>query len=429
MGITIYRFIIFSVFILSATVSAEGLYEQSMSSGMASYEKKDFAAAEEAFRAALRDSPDDYRATLYLGMVLNRGDSKEAASLLKKALGMNPLDPAVNLNLGIYYYQKAVYPEARDYFETTAEVAPNTEYSVQADQYLAKMKERGPKPWSLDAAFGMQYDSNVILGPDNAPLPGGISRKSDWLAVLYLKGQYDFLLSEGFRSGVSYSIYQNLHSRLSDFNITQQVAGLNSSYELSRAVTLTGSYAFEYVLVGGDTYDHMHTLTPALVFNYGKGFTTTIDYGYSNFHFSDSGLFPDNSDRTGFNHRVGVSEFMPVADFLDVRAGYAFDKEKTRKDFWAYSGNKVFAALTFKPCRGLTADMYGEYYNKDYDGISPVSGTRRSDNVHTYSLTLTKRLSDAVSLAIGQAYIRNQSNIPVFDYKRAITSAFITARF
>ena len=316
MRITRYRFVIFFVLILSVTVSAEGLYEQSMAIGMASFEKKDFTAAEEAFRAALRESPDDYSATLHLGMALSSRDgSKEAENLFKKALGMNPQDPMVNLNLGIYYYRKAVYPEARDYFETAAEVAPNTEYSVQANQYLAKMKEKGPKPWSLDAAFGMQYDSNVILGPDNAPLPGGISRKADWLAVLYLKGQYDFLLSGGFRSGVSYSVYQSLHTKLSDFNITQQVAGLNFSYELSRSVTLKGSYAFEYVLVGGDTYDHMQTLNPAIVFNYGKGFSTTIDYSYSNFHFSDSGLFPDNSDRTGFNHRVGVSEFMPLTDF------------------------------------------------------------------------------------------------------------------
>jgi hypothetical protein len=396
---------------------------------MASFEQKDFAAAEEAFRAALREAPEDYRATRYLGMTLNRGGSKEAASLLKQALRMNPLDPAVNFNLGVYYYDKAVFPEARDYFETTAELAPNTEYAVQAAQYLAAMKEKGQKPWSLDAAVGMQYDSNVILGSDNAPLPGGISRKSDWLGILYLKGQYDLLRSGGFRSGVSYSVYQSLHSRLSDFNVTQQVAGLNTSYELSRAVTLKGSYAYEYVLVGGDTYDDMHTLTPALVFNYGSGFSTTIDYGYSSVHFSDSGLFPDNSDRTGFNHRVGISEFMPLTDVLSVKAGYAFDKDKARRDFWAYSGNKVFAELTLKPFGGLTADIYAEYYRKDYEGVSPASGARRNDEVQTYSLTLTRRLSDAVNLVLGQAYIRNQSNIPVFDYKRAITSAFITARF
>jgi hypothetical protein len=246
---------------------------------------------------------------------------------------------------------------------------------------------------------------------------------------IYLKGQYDFIRADRFRSTVSYGIYQSLHARLSDFNITQQIAGLDAAYELSRAETLKGSYAFEYVLVGGDKYDTMHTLSPAVVFNYGKGLSTTISYAYSKFHFSDSALFEDNSDRTGFNHRVSITQFLPLTDFLDVSIGYAYDKDNTRKDFWAYTGNKGFMGLKCKLFRSLSADIYGEYYDRDYDGISPFSGGGRHDKIQTYSLTLTQRLSDTFSLVLGQAYINNQSNTNVFDYKRAITSAFITARF
>lgn len=414
---------------LSVTASAQTPYEQSMSKGLAAYEKKDFTAAEEAFRSALKESPEDYKATLYLGLTLNRDGSKEAEVLLKKALRTDPQEPLTNLNLGVYYFNKSVFPEARDYFETTLELAPGTEYSARANDYLRRMKEKAPKPWSLDAALGMQYDSNVIVGPDNTPLPQGISGKSDWVGVLYLKGQYDLLKTNNFRGSANYSIYQSLHARLSDFNITQQVAGLDTEYKLSPAVALKGTYAFEYVLVGGNQYDFMHTLTPAIVFSYGRGFSTTLSYSYSKFHFSDSDLFTDNSDRTGFNNRGAITEFMPLTGFLDVSAGYAMDKDNTSKDFWAYTGNKGFAVLAFRLCRSLSADLYGEYYHRDYEGISPFSGTRRSDNVQTYSLTLTKRLSDTFSLVVGQAYIHNQSNIDVFDYKRAITSAFITARF
>ncbi len=429
MGIKRYLLVLIFILVLSVTASAQDLYDQAMSKGMASYEKKDFTAAEEAFRTALKESPEDYKATLYLALVLSRNGSKEAESLLKKALRLDPQDPVVNLNLGIYYYNKSVYPEAKDYFETTLELAPGTEYSAQANQYLLKMKAKGAKSWGLDIAMGMQYDSNVILGPDNMPIPAGISGKSDWLGVLYLKGQYDFIRSDRFKSGVSYGMYQSLHARLSNFNITQQIAGLDAAYELSRTVTLKGSYAFEYVLVGGDQYDTMHTISPAVVFNYGKGFSTTISYGYSNFHFSDSDLFENNSDRTGFNHRASITQFMPLTDSLDVSVGYAYDKDETRQDFWAYTGNKGFMGLKCKLLRSLSADIYGEYYNRDYKGISPFSGSRRNDKIQTYSLTLTQRLSDTFSLVLGQAYIHNQSNINVFDYKRAITSAFITARF
>lgn len=421
----------FLLFFLAVSVAAQGMYDQNMSNGVSSLEKKDYGAAEEAFRAALMEVPDDYNATLNLGIVLNRKGEKEAQRYLKKALFVNPEDPSANLELGIYYYNRSVYPEARDYFENTIELAPGTKYSAEASEYIEKMTrpKAAKKPWRVDAALGMQYDSNVIVGPDNTPPPEGISRKSDWSGVLYLKGQYDLLTTDRFVGTVSYSAYQSLHIDLTDFNITQQVAGVDAAYALTKGVTFGGSYKFEYVLVGGDEYDYAHTLTPTIIFTYGEGFSTLVSYSYSNFHFSNSDLFPDNYDRTGFNHSGNVTQYVPVADFLDVRLGFSVDKDETRKDYWAYTGVKGFGGLAFKILPTLSADVYGEYYNKKYDGISPISGGRRNDNIQTYSLTVTQKLSDIFSIAAGEIYIHNNSNIEVFDYKRSITSAFLTARF
>ena len=427
--------ILFFVLVLAIPATAQGTYDQNMSKGMSAFEKKDYSAAEDAFRAALKESPDDYKATLYLGIVLNRKGEKEAQSYLKKALLAKPEDPNTNLQLGIYYFNRSVYPEAGDYFENTVDLAPNTEYSAEARAYLEKMaKPKAAKPWRVDAALGMQYDSNVIVGPDNQPPPKRISGKSDWSGVLYLKGQYDLITSDRFVGSVSYSAYQSLHTRLTDFNITQQVGGLDAVYALTKGVTLRGSYAFEYVLVGGDEYDYAHTLTPAVVFSYGNGFSTVVNYSYSNFHFSNSDLFPDNSDRTGFNNSGAIVQYLPLAggDFLTARLGYAVDKDVTKQDFWAYTGNKGFGGLTFKILPTLSADVYGEYYNKKYKGLNPFSETgdlRRNDHVQTYSLTVTQKLSDIFSVVAGEIYVRNKSNIEAFDYKRSITSAFLTARF
>lgn len=407
------------------------MYEQYISIGLSNLEKKDYDASEEAFRTALREMPDDYKATLYLGIVLSRKGSKEAESLLKKVLLMNPQDPETHLQLGIYYFNRSVYPEAKDYFETTIELAPNSEYSAEAKAYLEKMtKTAAEKPWRVDAAVGMQYDSNVILGPDNQPTPEGISRKSDWRGVLYLNGQYDLLTSDRFKGTVSYSAYQSLHTRLSDFNITQQTAGLDATYRLSKEVALKGSYAFEYVLVGGDEYDYAHRLSPSVVFSYGRGFSTTIYYSYNNFHFSNGDLFPDNSDRTGFNHSGGITNFLPLRDFLDVKWGIAVDKDNTEKDFWAYKGIKGFGNLTFRLLQGLSVDLYGEYYWRGYKGVFPGTQIRRNDHIQTYSITLTKKLTNTFSVVLGEYYVRNKSNlVDIFDYKRSITSIFITARF
>ena len=426
-----YLPLIFLVVLSTFASASQDMYEQYMSAGMSGLKDKNYNSAEEAFRSALKESPDDYKATLYLGVVLNKKGEKVAQSYLKKALLTDPQDPNTNLQLGIYYFNRSVYPEARDYFETTMELAPNSEYSSEANEYLQKMtQEKKTKPWHLDIAGGMQYDTNVILGPGNQPLPEGISEKSDWSGVLYLRGQYDFINAEDFQGTVSYSAYQSLHTRLSDFNVTQQAAGVDAAYEVTKKLTLKGRYSFEYVLVGGDEYDYAHTLSPSIVLNY-SGFSLTFYYIYRNFNFKNAELFPDNSDRNGFNHSFGVTEIVPVGDFLDVRVGAAIDKDVTRKDFWAYRGGKVFGGLTWKPMQGLSADMYGEFYTRDYKGANPFSPTNdeRNDHIQTYSLTITKALSDTFSVAAGELYIRNKSNINAFDYRRSITSLFITARF
>jgi hypothetical protein len=396
---------------------------------MSGLNSKDYDAAEEAFRAALKEKPDDYKATLYLGIVLNRKGLKESESLLKKALLMNPSDPNTNLQLGLYYLNRSVYPEATDYFENTIELAPGSEYSSEARRYLSSIGTRKTKPWLLDAALGMQYDSNVVLGPDNKPLPEGISRKSDWRGVGFLKAQLDIASGQNFRITPSYTIYQSLHTKLSDFNITDQVAGIDALYALSDTIALKGTYTYEYVFVGGHPYDFAHTLTPAVVITEGKGFSTTVHYSWSKFHFMNGGLFPDNSDRTGFNNLVGIAQQVPLGNFVEFRAGYIYDKDSTRKDFWAYRGNRGFGSLAIKLLESVSADLYGEYYDKNYQGIDPASGSARHDKVQTYSISLSKRLSQHFSVVLGELYVRNQSNIDVFDYKRAITSIFLTARF
>jgi tetratricopeptide (TPR) repeat protein len=426
-----YILALFLVIILSASAVAQTPYEQYMAQGKAGIASQDYLVAEKAFRAALQAKPDDPEATQYLAIVLSRTGTKEAESLLKQALLANPGDPKTNLQLGIYYFEKSVYPEAKDYFENTIAIAPGTDYARDAAEYLGKLGKKESKRFRLDAALGGQYDTNVILGPGNAPLPEGISRKSDWSAVGYLKAEYDIVSNENFRLTPGYSVYQSLHAKLSDFNVNYQNAGIEALYAVSDRVTVKGSYAFEYVFVGGNGYDSAHILSPVVMVNEGGGFFTTVLYTYRKTHFmNDEDLFPDNSDRSGSNNLIGISQYIPVGDVGGIKAGYTYDNDSARKDFWAYRGNKGFLNLDVKLMKGLSMDLYGEYYDQRYRGVNPAwSESARHDKVQTYSVSFTQRLTETFNVVAGQLYVRNKSNISDFDYKRGITSLFFTARF
>ncbi len=308
------RFIVLialAIFFLSTVSHATvATYEQHIAKGVAGVEAADYRVAAEEFRAALREKPLDPTATLYLGIALNRSGDREAETILKQALAMEPSDPRTNIELGIYYFRYSMYGEARDYFENTIRLSPGTEFSARAGEYLTLIREGGlAKRWALNFSVGGQYDSNVVLNPSGNPLPQGISQKSDWSAVFVMNGRYHLIKEEKGEVSVGFNFYQNVHAVLSDFNITQPVFDVTAAYTILPWLQLRGLFNFEYVWVGGkNRYGYDYMVAPSVVISEGKGFSTVIEYRYRHYTFNDSELFFDNSQRSGPDNYIGITQ-------------------------------------------------------------------------------------------------------------------------
>lgn len=401
-----------------------------ISKGKALLEEKKYHEAAEEFRKAVNEDQGNHTAQLHLGIALSRLGSKDAEGHLKKALSINPPDPWTNLELGIYYYDRRIYAEARDYFENVRDLAPHTGYSARAEEYLRELSgEKRERPWSLGISVGEQYDSNVIVNSDGNPLPEGISRKSDWKSLIYLDGRVKGALADRLEASLGYSLYQTLNYTLSDFNITQNLADVSLSYRLLPSLSVGGTYKFEYILVGGEHYDTAHYAGPVIVLSEGKGFFTKFLYVYRYTTFKDSDLFPDNSQRSGPNNSFGVTQTIPVGRNVNAEIGYSVDKDLAREEFWRYEGNKGYVTINAGLPLKFFLSLYGEYYRKKYEGINPFSDKPRRDEVQTYSVSVSKLLTDRVSIAIGETYVRNGSNIDVFEYKRSLTTLMVNVRF
>lgn len=411
------------------TAEAAG-YDDYMSKGKALFEEKKYHEAAEEFRKAVGEEQESQAAQLQLGIALSRSGNRDAEVHLKKALSMDPEDPQTNLELGIYYYNRQIHAEARDYFENVRDLAPGPEYSSKAEEYLRELsgatKER---PWSLGISVGEQYDSNVIINSDNNPLPEGISRKSDWKSLIYLDGRVKVIQTDSLEASLGYSLYQTLNYSLSDFNITQNLADVSFTYKVLPSLSIGGMYKFEYILVGGKHYDTAHYSGPLIIISEGKGFLTKLLYVYRYTTFKDSELFTDNSQRSGPNNSLGVSQTIPLGSDVAAEVGYSFEKDLAREDFWRYEGNKGYASLNVRLPLKFFLNLYGEYYKKRYEGINPFSDKPRRDEAWTYSVSATKLLTDYVSVTLGETYISNASNVDVFRYKRSLTTLLVNVRF
>ncbi len=423
--------IVLSFFPLSSFAEKiDTTYEKTITKAVYNIEKGEYKAAIQDLKNILNVKPEDEEATLYLGIALSRSGDEEAEGVLKKALSINPENPRTNLELGIFYYKKSFFDEAEDYFNNAITLAPGTDLSATANDYLKTIKQKSKvKRWALNLSVGGQYDSNVILNSEDNPLPEGVSQEADWKAVLYLKGKYYPVVGEKFNVFTGYNFYQSLHAELSNFNTTSHLLMLEPSFRLSSVITLKGSYAFQHVLVGGDAYDYSHSFSPELIISEGKGFSTFLTYRYRRTHFMDSELFENNSDRTGFNNLAGIAQQIPLGNSVILKIGYQYDKDSTKKDYWDYTGNRGLIDIQINLLHSLIVDLSAEYYNKNYDGFYPSDEREREDDITNASLLITKVLSKTFGLSLGQYYTKNKSNIEIFDYDRAITSLFINMRF
>ena len=357
-------------------------------------------------------------------------NDKESESALKKALSINPEDPGTNLEIGILYYNRGIFDEARDFFETVKAIAPGTKLSEQAENYLREIEAKekvktAKKNWSLNLTGGFQYDSNVVLEPSDGTLPEGISRKSDWRGIIYFEGKYTPILTEKLTLGPTYSFYQSLHTKLHDFNVQQHQPGLSLSYTINKDLSLRAFYAYEYTTVGSEGYLSAHTLSPVITIAEGKGYFASIRYKYQSKNFKDSDLFMNNSERDGSNNLIGITQYIPLSRTASLKLGYAHDVDSADRKYWSYRGDEAGIDLNFDLGKKWALDLSGQYYRKDYREDYPGTTTRRDDKTTTYSVNLTKNFDSRYDITAGWLHIRNESNINVFEYKRDILTFIV----
>ncbi|NVN97699.1 MAG: tetratricopeptide repeat protein [Geobacteraceae bacterium] len=426
--------IIFAPFFASALLLAPLLANagevEDLVNGIALVQQGKYDSGIKILHRAVELDPENADANYYLGMALNRtAPDKTAESHLKRSLMVNPLNPGLNYELGIHYFQKDVKAEAADYFEQVIELAPGSEMASKSAEYLRKINEKSQgKRWDLSIFLGGQYDSNVMLNGRGMPLPGGYSGKSDWSALTNLRASYTPLKSEQTEIGIGYSFYQSLHNKLYNFDITQNLVDLSATYAIDSNTTVKGVYSFEYLLLGGNDYDFAHSLAPSLVMKNSMG-TTTFDYRFRNTSYRNSEQFLTNSDRNGYNNLAGISHILPISDSVAIWGLYNFDSERTNRREWDYVGNRFLAGLRAPLPFTLVADLSAEIYLKDYRVNDPAYAATRHDNQQTFSATVTKYLSANYSISLSEVLSKNKCTIPEFEYERSITSLLFNAKF
>lgn len=443
-------------------------------------------AAEDRFREVLQRHPDEARAHMGLGMALyHRGRFQESSAELAIAEPFLKDDPLLHAYAGLAAAKRQADAQAVEQFiragNLDSELAADPRYQQgltlqgqgrrqEAVESFASALEGGAdtkpavrpaagamlsspsKRWSALFGLSTQYDSNVVLLPSGTSPPGGstgISDKDDFVTVITGSGEYRFVQNETWTVGAGYGFFQNLHARLSDFNVQDHTPTLYVQRRFGLA-QLRLQYLLDYVTVGGDAYLLSNALQSTLTLpESDRTFTQAfVRYQYKDFKtFRDDQLgAPVNQTRDGVNWMVGAMQFWQFADGRgQVRGGYTFDKDATgggdvsqalpgrpTNADWSYHGHRLSVGAWYRPLEATTVQASFDYYRQNYRNANSFSfsgTTVREDNIYALTGSIVRDLQSWLWVGFQYSYTRDQSNVAAFDYTRHIVSLTLGGAF
>lgn len=410
--------------------ATEADFEKHMARGVSALDAGTPVMAQEEFRAALIEHPDDQEAALYLAIALNWAADPAAEETLKTALRRDPGNPRINFELGTLYYKRGMFDEAGDYFEAIQALSPDDDMKAAADNYLANIRSAGDtKRWGVTFVGGMQYDSNVPLAEAGGKPPVGITRRGDWRGVINLG-----LTGVAYRDGqqevrAGYSLYQTLHIYLDEFDLTQHQFDLSYKGQISPTMWFKLSGGMESVQINGKPFVESYTATPGLLAVFQEGMMTQLDYRIRTSAFKNSSLYPTNSERNGMSHAALLSHSQRLSELLTLRVGYTFEREFAEVDAWSALSHQGSAGLAVSLTNTLLLDVSTEVTGKRYDEIQSGATEIRSDTTLTGAVSFTWQMLKQVGIAVGYHHTANSSNISGYDYTRGITSVLFQGRY
>lgn len=393
-------------------------YDTAMTMGDFELETGEYAKAIANFTQALAMKPGDSNALVSLGIAYSRsGDFPKALDTLQQALAVDPADERTKYELGIVLFKLGDSAGAKKRFVDVSRGPADATLKAASRDYLeiiASGTGAEKKKVFIEVLGGVQYDSNVILDPENHVGPA--QKQDDWRIIATVNGKYRFHEAKKTTAEAAYSFYQSLHTTLTDFNVQQHNLSVSDRYQPTNRAHYDLRYGFATILVGGEQYSAVHRITPWAAFSFSKASVTEIYTAHEIKKYHDSSLFAWNSDRNGHNNSAGISHTIMQRGEGSATVGYAWDRDSTNADYWDYTGNKGFVSYQAK-LSSVKVSLSASYYNKQYKGV-----LSQHDRIQEYSLSLSRNLTKRVNLDLSDLYVINDSNLTACKYTRNIVS-------
>ncbi len=370
--------------------------------GLVASKQKKFSQAVEHFRRAQKDPKLAQDAKFQESMALaSLNRYAEAQRAMKEAISINPRSQTAALALGY----------------------------VQA----MEMRLQDVRRFRFSAAAGFDWDSNVTLQPGDPVSAQLVSGQGDLVYTQLANFEFNFLPQGPWALWGLYSYYQNFHRRLTKFDMWSNTVGLTPMYTWSNS-RFWLPFTFNYTDVESDKYYTAFTLTPSFLY------LITQKWGIEGslrlarrYYWFPTGIPQDN--RSGRNiaaSLAGYYFFKNQQGFFQLR--FTYEHDFTSGDNWDSDTYRLTLAALYPvteklKVRGFLDLALQPYVHNFLNGRPWVVNPKREDQLLMLGVEATYTVWKGLEVNAHYYFVRDDSNIAIYDYRRHIIGGQLGWRY
>ncbi len=429
--------------------------------GIAYFSIREYDKARPLFETVYRQQPTWENLGYYVGFLRYRHkDHSQAVEALETN---KTTDPNVEqlarfykgLALGVLGLPDQAIRELATAQQTQA-VSPITGLSLRVREALvAGQRVEELKRFRAQLSLGGYYDDNVAINPnpsrDLIAEAFRIRKTTSPGLITSAFADYAFYRGGPLEATATYSFLHTLNfsDGLDAFNLQSHLGGLSGFYRGALGklpYELSARYTYDYLFLDSAGFMSRHTptfsatvvpptFTVPVVGTVGG--LTTVLYRYQVKEFYRE---PANTDfrfgsvvRDAFNNMIGVLHLVRFDNnrYL-IRFGYQYDNEAAEGSAFSYTGNRFQtggqATLPWDMILRYDYEVHWRAYKSPQVLFFDDNGTKsqRYDIEQSHLVQVSKPIAKSLLFTLQYQRIRNDSNIPVYDYTKNVFTGLVT---
>lgn len=355
----------------------------------------------------------------------------EAEAAFEKAKTIDPkLGAAADFQIATIYHRQGKQAEARDRFAAVAAKDAESDVGQMAKQQADALSKRMQTGERFQATVSAQYqfDSNVILKPDNAPSAAAISNQSDTALVVAVRAEYAPVAPSPYSLKLQYALYQSVYQDLQAYDVQSNTVGIAPGYAFGDSSVLV-PVNYNMTTVNGKDYLKAVTLAPVYIIIPAEDQQAQALLRYQQKDFQYTVVLPDeNRDSTDLG--AVLSWYWLFAQQKGfVNAKYEINRENATGKNWSYLGNKFSAGALYPATDALKFSLGLDAYLQTFANTNTSFNMKRKDTTVTLTAQALYRLWRNIDAQMQYVYMKDDSNIPVYAYSKNIVGIGLYVKF